>query len=121
MKCSNCGFPMKYKYYNNIHRQTVEYYSCPMCNIFYNCSTQSWEIPDKYERITYNQQKAVDFINAMCKTKFSPQLKNEATRIIKKYIERANSIAENTKDNIFAEDEYELFPFYEFANIFFND
>ena len=41
MKCPNCSFPMKYKYYDNVHRQTVEYYSCPMYNILYNCSAQS--------------------------------------------------------------------------------
>lgn len=124
MKCPNCGFPMKYKYYDNVHGQIVEYYSCHMCNILYNCSTRSWEIPSKYERITDNQQKAIDFINAMCSTNFNPQLKNEATRIIKKHIERASDIAENIKYNTmcsFVEDE--LFPScgYEFANIFFND
>lgn len=118
MKCPNCGFPMKYEYYDNVHKQIVEYYSCPMCNICYNCSTRSWKIPNKYKRITYNQQKAIGFINAMCKTKFNPRLKNEATRIIKKYIKRASNIAEsieyNTMCNIV---EDELFPFCGFSNI----
>lgn len=122
MKCPNCGFPMKYEYYNNVHKQTVEYYNCPMCDIFYKCSNRSWEIPNRYERVTYNQQKAIDFINATCNTKFSPQLKNEATRIIKKYIKRASDIAENTRYNTMCTDvEDELFPFCGFANIFFND
>lgn len=120
MKCPNCGFPMKYEYYNNIHEQIVDYYNCPMCNILYNCSTQSWEIPSKYERMTNNQQKAINFINAMCNTKFNPQLKNEATRVIKKYIERARDIAENIRYNTLCSSfEDELFPFCGFSNIFF--
>lgn len=118
MKCPNCGFPMKYEYYNNVHKQIVEYYNCPMCNICYNCSTRSWKIPNRYKRITYNQQKAIGFINAMCKTKFNPQLKNEATRIIRKYIKRASDIAENIKYNTMCSIvEDELFPFCGFSNI----
>ena len=115
MKCPNCFFPMKYEYEN-----TVEYYGCPMCSIVYNKSSRSWYIPNKFERITDKQQKAIDFINSMLNLNLSPVLKNEATFMIKKYINKASKIAEN-KHNYLDDMEYDVFsPFGDFYNEFCN-
>lgn len=85
MKCPNCLFPMKY-YYNIDEPYIIEYCKCPMCNIVYNPSTHSWNIPNKYERVTVKQQDAINFINNVLNQNFKPVLKSEATDLIKNYL-----------------------------------
>lgn len=109
---------MKYEYDGN----TVEYYGCPMCGIIYNKSSRFWYIPNRFERITDKQQRAIDFINSMLNLNLSPVLKSEATFMIKKYINKASKIAGN-KHNLLddIELEYDVFsPFSGFYNEFFN-
>lgn len=120
MKCPNCFFPMKYFYYHAPY--LIEYYECPMCHIKYNKTSCFWNIPDRYERITYKQQQTIDFINNILKLNLQPILKSEATFMIKKYIKKAAKIAKNMHDSALEDIMYDdvFSPFGGFYNEFCN-